>query len=160
MVCLVWLHGLSASQWTKGSQVRFPVGAHAWAAGQVPSGWCMRWNHILMFLYLSFSPCFLLSKNKEIKSLKNKNKLFSHNEKFITQAEITHTSSLCKFPRLGKETAPGKSCFSLTSMWGRVAWMLDACGPSHEYRDTVKMLAELMCLLQEPCITHCGKESK
>ena len=33
---LVWLSGLSASLWTKGSPVQFPVTAHAWVAGQVP----------------------------------------------------------------------------------------------------------------------------
>ena len=45
---------------TKGSPVQFPVRAHAWLAGQVPSGGCMRGNHTLIFLSLS-SP---LSKNK------------------------------------------------------------------------------------------------
>ena len=34
---LVWLSGLSANLQTKGSPVRFPVRAHAWVAGQVPS---------------------------------------------------------------------------------------------------------------------------
>ena len=37
---LVWLSGLSAGLQTKGSPVRFPVRAHAWDAGQVPS-----WGH-------------------------------------------------------------------------------------------------------------------
>ena len=36
--CLVWLSGLSAGLRTKGSLVQFPVRAHAWVAGQVPSG--------------------------------------------------------------------------------------------------------------------------
>ena len=31
----MWLSGLSASLWTKGSQVWFPVGAHAWVVGHV-----------------------------------------------------------------------------------------------------------------------------
>ena len=61
---LVWLSGLSASLWTNGSPVRFPVRAHAWVAGQVPSGsvwkatkhWCFS---------LSLSPSLpVLSKNK------------------------------------------------------------------------------------------------
>ena len=34
---LVWLSGLSTCLWTKGSPVRFPVRAHAWVVGQVPS---------------------------------------------------------------------------------------------------------------------------
>ena len=38
---LVWLSGLSASLRTKGSLVRFPVRAHAWVVGQVPSEGCM-----------------------------------------------------------------------------------------------------------------------
>ena len=51
-----WIeHGLQ----TKGSLVRFPVRAHAWVAGQVPSGGHVRGNHILMFLSLFFSPVLL-----------------------------------------------------------------------------------------------------
>ena len=46
---------LSTSLKTKGSPVRFPVRAHAWVVGQVPSRGCMRGNHTLMFLSLSFS---------------------------------------------------------------------------------------------------------
>ena len=34
---LVWLSRLSASPWTKGPLVQFPVRAHAWVVGQVPS---------------------------------------------------------------------------------------------------------------------------
>ena len=49
--------------WTKGSPVRFPVRAHAWVAGQVPSRGCVRGNHTLMFLS-SFSLLSPLSKNK------------------------------------------------------------------------------------------------
>ena len=63
---LVWLSGLSAGLWTKGSQVRFPVRAYAWVAGLVPSSGHARGNHnhTLMFLSLSFSFPSLLSKNK------------------------------------------------------------------------------------------------
>ena len=52
---LVWLSGLSAGLWSKGLLVWFQVRAHAWVAGQVPGGGCMRGNHRLMFLSLSFS---------------------------------------------------------------------------------------------------------
>ena len=52
---LVWLSGLSAGLRIKGSPVRFPVRAHAWVVGQVPSMGCMRGNYTLMFLSLSFS---------------------------------------------------------------------------------------------------------
>ena len=65
MPWLVWLSGLSASLRTKGSPLRFPVRAHAWVAGQVPSGGCMRGNHTLMFLSLSFpfpSPSLKINK--------------------------------------------------------------------------------------------------
>ena len=40
---------------TKGLLVRFPVRAHAWVTGQVPSRWRGRGDHTLMFLSLSFS---------------------------------------------------------------------------------------------------------
>ena len=57
---LVWLSGLSASLRTKMYPVQFPLRAHAWVAGQVPSRGCARGNHTLMFLSLP-SP---LPKNK------------------------------------------------------------------------------------------------
>ena len=47
---LVWLSKLSSGLQTKGSQVRFPVRAHAWVEGWVPSRGRMRGNHMLMFL--------------------------------------------------------------------------------------------------------------
>ena len=53
---LVWLSGLSAGLQTKGSWVQFPVRAHAWVVGQVPSRGHMRDNHTLMFLSPSLSP--------------------------------------------------------------------------------------------------------
>ena len=53
---------------TKGSPVQFPVRAHSWVAGQVPSGVHMRGNHTLMFFSLSFSFPSPFSKNKYIKS--------------------------------------------------------------------------------------------
>ena len=55
---LVWLGGLSAILWTKGSLVRFLVRAHTWVMGQVPSAGHTRGNHALMFLSL-FLPPFL-----------------------------------------------------------------------------------------------------
>ena len=57
---LVWLSGLSASLQTKGSLVQFPVRAHAWVAGQVPSGGRVpseRQPHIDISLLL-FLPAF------------------------------------------------------------------------------------------------------
>ena len=42
----------------------FPVGAHAWVVGLVPSGGHMRGNHALMLLSLSFSFLSPLYKNK------------------------------------------------------------------------------------------------
>ena len=61
---LVWLSGFSPSLWTRGSLDQFPVGAHAWVVGWVPSGGCMGGNHTWMFLFLSFSFSSPLSKNK------------------------------------------------------------------------------------------------
>ena len=61
---LVWLRGLSAGLQTKGSLVQFPVRAHVWVVGQVPSGGYVRGNHTLIFLSLSFFLPFPLSKNK------------------------------------------------------------------------------------------------
>ena len=55
---------LSARLRTKGSWVRFPVMAHSWIAGQVPSRGRVRGNHTLTFLSLSFSFPSPLSKNK------------------------------------------------------------------------------------------------
>ena len=49
------LSGWSAGLRTKGSLIRFPVRAHAWVSGPVPSRGHMRGNHTLMFLSLSFS---------------------------------------------------------------------------------------------------------
>ena len=61
---LVWLSGLSAGLQTKALLVQFPVRAHAWVAGQVPSRGCSRGSHTLMFLSLSFPPLPLSLKNK------------------------------------------------------------------------------------------------
>ena len=57
LLWLVSLNGLSASLQTKGLPVRFPVRAHAWVTGQVPSGGHTRGNHALIF----FSPSLSLS---------------------------------------------------------------------------------------------------
>ena len=65
----MWFSGLSTSLWTKRSLVRFPVRAHAWVAGWVPSWGCGRGNRS-MYLFLSLFLPSLLSKNKKIKSFK------------------------------------------------------------------------------------------
>ena len=49
---------------TKGSLVQFPVRAHAWVVGQVPSRGHVRGNHTLIFLSLPFSLPSPFSKNK------------------------------------------------------------------------------------------------
>ena len=48
---LVWLSGLSAGLRTERSRVQFPVRAHAWVVGQVPSQ-SMYLLHINIFLPL------------------------------------------------------------------------------------------------------------
>ena len=65
---LVWLNGLSVGLGTKGLLVGFPVGAHTWVVGQVPSRGHVRGNHTLMFLSLSFS--LPLKINKILKKKK------------------------------------------------------------------------------------------
>ena len=77
---LVWLSGLNASLQTKGSLVRFPVRAHAWVVGQVPSTGRMRGNHTLIFLSLSL---FLFPL-----SLKIINKIFLKERKFIKNTKM------------------------------------------------------------------------
>ena len=62
---LLRLSGLSAALRTKGSQVGFPVKAHACVAGQVPSRGHARGSPTLMFLSLFFSlPSLSLKVNK------------------------------------------------------------------------------------------------
>ena len=61
---LVWLSGLSAGQRTKCLPFQFPVRAHAWVAGQVPSGGHVRGNHTLPFLSFSSSLSLFLKINK------------------------------------------------------------------------------------------------
>ena len=70
---LVWLGGLSASLWTKGSLVRFPVKAHASVANQVPSRGCMRGKHTWCFSPF-FSPSLPLSLKINKNFLKKKKK--------------------------------------------------------------------------------------
>ena len=52
---LVWLNGLSAHLWTKGSRAPFPVREHTWVASQVPSRGRARGTHTMMFLSLPSS---------------------------------------------------------------------------------------------------------
>ena len=78
-----WIECWPENQRVAGS---IPSQAHAWIASQVPGGRCMRGNHTLMFLFLSFCLPSPLSKNKEIKSLK-KQKFSIHN----SFTEISHS---------------------------------------------------------------------
>ena len=64
----MWLSVLSTGLRTKGSLVGFPVAAHAWVVGQVPSGGHKRQPYT--DISLSFSLPSPLTKNKLIKSLK------------------------------------------------------------------------------------------
>ena len=53
---LVQLSGYSMGLRTNRLPVQFPLRAHAWVAGQVPSKGCSRGNHTLMFLSLFLFP--------------------------------------------------------------------------------------------------------
>ena len=68
--------------WTNGSPARFPVRAHAWVGGQVPSGGHVSSNHTLMFLSLSASLPLSLKINK-IKSFKKCCRVFFKKKKKI-----------------------------------------------------------------------------
>lgn len=46
-----------------------------------------------------------------------------------------------------------------TSVWGRVAHMLDACGRLCDYRDAPKKSVFLMCFLEDFHLAHHKKES-
>ena len=62
---LVWLSGLSTGLQTKRSLVQFPVRAHAWVAGKVPSGGAhKRQPHIDVSLPLFLPPFPSLTINK------------------------------------------------------------------------------------------------
>ena len=52
----MWVSGLSTGHKPKGHWLDSQWGARAWVAGQVPSRGCVRDNHTLMFLSLSFFP--------------------------------------------------------------------------------------------------------
>ena len=68
----MWLSVLSTGLRSKGWLVRFPVRAHAWVAGQVPSRGRARGNHTLMFLSLCPSLPLSLKISNKIFFLKKK----------------------------------------------------------------------------------------
>ena len=57
-----WIEHQSVNERDAG--VQFQDRAHAWVVGQVPWRGCIRGNHTLMFLSLSFFLPFPLSKSK------------------------------------------------------------------------------------------------
>ena len=121
MPWLVWLGGLSASLQNKGLPVRFPVRAHAWVVGHIPSGGHVRVNHTLIFLSLSYSFPSSLSKNK-VKSLKNiyKNKRRRyhsclHGIQMLTRIKIVRVSicyapAVCQALETQMRTRPHGAC--------------------------------------------------
>ena len=57
---------------------------------------------------------------------------------------------------VGKEASSvGLPSRLLSSKWGGVACMLDACGSLCEYGDAPRMPAGLMCLFEELRVAHC-----
>ena len=68
---LVGLSGWSAGLRTKALLVRFPVRAHAWVVGHVPSRGRVRGNHTLMFSLPSpFLPFSLKINKQNLKKIK------------------------------------------------------------------------------------------
>ena len=92
---LVWLSGLIEGLQTKGSQVQFPVRAHAWVVGQVPSRWrCEIQPHIdvsLSFFLLPFPSLFKKNKNSE----SQKNQGSEQREQCQGRALHSHTVCVC-----------------------------------------------------------------
>ena len=120
---LDWLSGLSASLWTKELPVQFPVRAHAWVAGQVPSGGHVRGNHTLMFLSLSFFYPYPISKNKINKTFKKSiNKKKSVYNLLISGSQL-HTSTGSLYIVL-KTTPPNCKCIKVYSPLITVGQML------------------------------------
>ena len=68
---LVWLSGLSVGLWTWRLLVPFPVWAHVWVVGQIPSWGRARGKQ---FMFLSLSISLPSSENKSIKSFLKKRK--------------------------------------------------------------------------------------
>ena len=101
----MWLSGLSASLWNKGSLVRFPVREHAWVVGQVPS-WGAREATIHWCFAPSLPPNLSLKINKiSLKKKKEYKKCFSSliNEKStkLLQTLLTSNPSLWRFSTAG-----------------------------------------------------------
>ena len=57
---LVWLSGLSAGLRTERSPVQFPVRAHAWVVGRVPSWGHVRGNRLMFLSHINVSLSFSL----------------------------------------------------------------------------------------------------
>ena len=136
----MWLSGFSAGLQTKGSPVWFPVRAHAWVAGQVPSRGHMRGKHAFIFLSLSFSFLSPLCKDKQINNpLKKKRKETKPNSgadplgsgfKFkknytkwkepVTKDHIVHDSTYRKCP---EGAGPGLPAIGGASVATDVHWL-------------------------------------
>ena len=109
---LVWLNGLSAGLWTQVSRVWFPVRAHGWVVGRVPSWGHARGNlcisHTFMFLSLSFSLPSPLSKNKINKIFKKIKIKLLYDLPILLMGNISEGSEINKL-------VPWRDAFALTS---------------------------------------------
>ena len=62
----------------------------------------------------------------------------------ICEPTIGEPARQPKIVGLGTEASTGESLsWPLTSMWGEIVCMLDACGPPPEYSNALKMMAAL-----------------
>ena len=80
----MWLSGLGVIPQTKGSQVQFPVRAHAWVVGQVPSRGHVRGNYTLMFLSLSLPPFPSLKKKNKTTMNRNRKTVMNRSQLMLT----------------------------------------------------------------------------
>ena len=80
----IWLSGLGVILQSLRSPVQFPVRAHAWVAAWFLVGVHAKGNR-WVFLSLSLALPSPLSKNKEIKSLKRKERMLQYVNKVVSQ---------------------------------------------------------------------------
>ena len=114
---LVWLCELSTDLRTKGFPVQFPIRAHAWVAGQVPSRGHARGNHTLMLLSLSPSLPLYLKINKISYILKKEAVLQKWAAIFLPVPPVSGTQTK------GEESVTSSSLYWIVLYYLRIRYM-------------------------------------